>query len=85
MTLCAVEKDRKKAEKQAKFDQKNAKLANAAPAGPSKNKEKKAKADKKAEEEILPNYEEKTPPGQKKSTYCDFCVVHRSMVYLQDP
>ncbi len=64
---CIVERERKKAEKQAKFDQKKAKIANAAPTT-SKSKEKKAKADKKAEEEILPPYVEDTPVGEKKST-----------------
>jgi valyl-tRNA synthetase len=62
-----VERERKKAEKQAKFDQKNAKKANAAPAASSKSKEKKAAAEKKAEAEILPPYVEETPAGQKKS------------------
>jgi hypothetical protein len=41
-----VERERKKAEKQAKFDQKNQKKAAAAPAESSKNKEKKAKGRK---------------------------------------
>lgn len=64
----AVEKERKKAEKQAKFDQKKqAQKASAASAVPSKNKEKKAKAEKKAAEEILPKYVEDTPEGEKKS------------------
>jgi valyl-tRNA synthetase len=63
-----VEKERKKAEKQAKFDQKNQKKATAAPAESSKNKEKKAKAEKKAEEELLPPYVEETPAGDKKSS-----------------
>jgi valyl-tRNA synthetase len=64
-----VERERKKAEKQAKFDQKKAAQANAAPAATSKSKEKKAKAEKKAEEEVLPPYVEETPPGQKKSMF----------------
>lgn len=63
-----MERERKKAEKQAKFDQKKAKVANAAPATTSKSKEKKAKAEKKAEEDILPPYVEETPFGEKKST-----------------
>ena len=62
-----VEKERKKAEKQAKFDQKNQKKAAAAPAESSKSKEKKAKAAKQAEEELLPAYVEDTPAGEKKS------------------
>ncbi len=64
-----VERERKKAEKQAKFDQKKASQANATPAATSKSKEKKAKAEKKAEEEVLPPYIEETPTGEKKSTY----------------
>lgn len=62
-----VERERKKAEKQAKFDQKKAK-ASTAPAQQlsSKNKEKKAKAAEKAEEEVLPPYIESTPQGAKK-------------------
>ena len=62
-----VERERKKAEKQAKFDQKKAKEAKATPALTSKSKEKKAKAEKKAEEDILPEYVEETPFGAKKS------------------
>jgi valyl-tRNA synthetase len=65
--LATVERERKKAEKQAKFDQKNAKKATATPAASSKNKEKKAKAEKKAEDDILPPYVEETPVGEKKS------------------
>jgi valyl-tRNA synthetase len=64
-----VERERKKAEKQAKFDQKKAAQANATPAATSKSKEKKAKAEKKAEEEVLPPYVEETPSGEKKSTF----------------
>jgi valyl-tRNA synthetase len=66
--LDTVERERKKAEKQAKFDQKKAKQANSTPAASSKSKEKKAAAEKKAETEILPPYVEETPAGQKKST-----------------
>jgi valyl-tRNA synthetase len=66
-----VEKERKKAEKQAKFDQKKAKAASATPAATSKSKEKKAKAEKKAEEGILPAYVEETPAGDKKSKLWD--------------
>lgn len=62
-----LEKERKKAEKQAKFEQKKAKSAAAQPAASSKNTEKKAKAAKKAEEDILPAYVEDTPFGEKKS------------------
>ena len=61
-----MERERKKAEKQAKFDQKKAKVTAAAPAI-SKSKEKKAKAEKKAIEELLPAYVEDTPFGEKKS------------------
>ncbi len=64
-----MERERKKAEKQAKFDQKKAKEANATPAATSKSKEKKAKAEKKAEEEVLPPYVEETPFGEKKSKF----------------
>jgi valyl-tRNA synthetase len=64
-----VEKERKKAEKDAKFKEKMAKQANATPAASSKSKEKKAAAEKKAETEVLPPYVEETPPGQKKSEY----------------
>lgn len=68
LTHFTVEKERKKAEKQKKFDEKKAKTSNAtATAAPSKTKEKKAKqgAEKEAP---LPEYVEETPPGQKKST-----------------
>jgi hypothetical protein len=68
--LGTVERERKKAEKQAKFDQKKKAAAAAAPAETSKNKEKKAKAEKKAEEEVLPAYVEETPAGERKSQYC---------------
>jgi valyl-tRNA synthetase len=64
---CIVEKERKKAEKAAKFQQKLAAKATAAPAATSaKAKEKKAKAEKKAEEEVIPEYVEDTPVGEKK-------------------
>ncbi|XDG07143.1 hypothetical protein ABKA04_006758 [Annulohypoxylon sp. FPYF3050] len=59
-----LEKERKKAEKAAKFAEKQAKAAAQNPAT-SKNKEKKAKA-QKAEEEVLPPYVEETPAGEKK-------------------
>lgn len=61
-----MERERKKAEKQAKFDQKKAKVANAAPGTTSKTKEKKANAEKKAEAAVLEKYEEATPAGEKK-------------------
>jgi valyl-tRNA synthetase len=65
-----VERERKKAEKQAKFEQKKAKVASTASAPPSsKNKEKKAKAAEKAEDEALPEYVENTPPGEKKGMF----------------
>ena len=56
-----VERERKKAEKKAKFEQKAAK---APPPASSKTKEKKAKATEK--EDILPPYVERTSPGEKK-------------------
>ncbi len=65
LTNVVVEKERKKAEKQAKFDQKKAKATTAAPAGTSKTKEKKT-ALKKADDDILPEYVEDTPLGEKK-------------------
>jgi valyl-tRNA synthetase len=63
-----VERERKKAEKQAKFDQKKAKATAAVPTL-SANKEKKAKAEIKAEKEALPKYVEDTPAGDKKSMW----------------
>ena len=60
-----MEKERKKAEKQAKFDQKKAAAAKSVPAGPSKNKEKKAAA--ASDKVVLPPYVEDTKPGDKKS------------------
>lgn len=65
--MCLVERERKKAEKQAKFDQKKAaSAAKTGTTGPSKTKEKKAAlaAEKKPE---LPPYVEETKPGDKKS------------------
>lgn len=64
----AVERERKKAEKQAKFDAKK-KLSASTPAQPatSKSKEKKAKAAEKTTEEIVPEYVEETPHGERKS------------------
>lgn len=63
-----MEKERKKAEKQAKFEQKKKAQAATSSAAPavSKNQEKKAKAEKKTEEEVLPAYVEDTPAGEKK-------------------
>jgi valyl-tRNA synthetase len=66
-----VERERKKAEKQAKFNEKKAKQANTAPPTSSKSKEKKAAAEKKAEAEVLPPYVEETPAGQKKGKLCE--------------
>jgi valyl-tRNA synthetase len=57
-----VEKERKKAEKQAKFE---AKKQKAAATAPKAAKEKKPK-EKKVEEEPLPEYVEDTPEGEKK-------------------
>lgn len=59
-----LEREKKKAEKQAKFDQKKAKAAPVS--GISKTAEKKAKAEKKAAEDVLPPYKEETPEGEKK-------------------
>lgn len=57
-----VEKERQKAEKQAKFEAKKAKLAAAKKAaGPPKPKKEKAAP------EPIPEYVEKTPKGEKKS------------------
>ena len=63
-----IEKERKRAEKQKKFDEKKSKAVdNAATSGEvSKSKEKKAKQESK-DEKILPDYQEPTPPGEKKS------------------
>ena len=77
-----MEKERKKAEKQAKFDQKKAKAAAAAPPEASKNKEKKAKAEKDAEKDVLPPYVEDTPLGQKKSM-CRVYVINTSIHRLR--
>lgn len=65
LTTMLVEKERKKAEKMKKFQEKQA-TKPAVPA-PSKTKEKKAKADSK--DEPLPEYVEETPPGEKKSAF----------------
>lgn len=72
LTNRAVEKERKKAEKQKKFDEKKAKTSNAAAtAALSKTKEKKAKQSEE-KEAPLPKYVEETPPGEKKSRLCTF-------------
>jgi valyl-tRNA synthetase len=60
-----LERDRKKAEKLAKLQQKNVARAEAAAANANDTKEKKVK-EKKAEAEVLPPYVEDTPPGEKK-------------------
>lgn len=66
-----LEKERKKAEKQKKFDEKKAKVAGSTTttgAGEtSKTKEKKAKAAEQKEEKLSSQYQEPTPPGEKKS------------------
>ena len=64
-----LEKERKKAEKQKKFEEKKAKSADHATTtgGTSKTQEKKAKQESR-DEKILPEYQEPTPPGEKKST-----------------
>lgn len=59
--MLAVEKERKKAEKAAKLEAKKAKAAQAQPAS---TKEKKVK--EKKVEEVLPDYVEDTPEGDKK-------------------
>lgn len=70
-----MEKERKKAEKQKKFDEKKAKTTNGlATAAASKTKEKKIKQDAE-KEAALPKYVEETPLGQKKSTLNTFQVT----------
>lgn len=63
-----MEKERKKAEKNAKFLQKKmaAEAASSASAADPKAKEKKKVKAPKAEEEPLPEYVEETPAGEKK-------------------
>jgi valyl-tRNA synthetase len=63
-TAKELERERKKAEKQAMFDKKKAAQAEAATTAAKKTKEKE-KA-KKAEAEVLPPYVEDTPEGEKK-------------------
>ena len=67
LTFAVVEKERKQAEKNAKFAAKKAKAAESASAAPatSKTREKKSKQDA-SREDSLPEYVEETPPGQKK-------------------
>ncbi|KAH8744126.1 hypothetical protein F5882DRAFT_471902 [Hyaloscypha sp. PMI_1271] len=60
------ERGRKKAEKQAKFDQKKAKATAAVPTLSANKEKKKAKAESKAEKKALPPYVEDTPAGDKK-------------------
>lgn len=61
------EKERKKAEKIQKYNEKKVKAVNAQSIqGSSKPMAKKAKQDT-SEDEPLPPYIEKTPPGEKKS------------------
>ena len=60
-----VEKERKKAEKIKKFEEKKAKAASTTNA-PSKKQEKKAKQDN-SKDGALPEYVEDTPVGEKKS------------------
>lgn len=68
LTFAVVEKERKLAERNAKYAAKKAKAADtAATAATSKTKEKKSKQDA-SKDEPLPDYVEETPPGQKKST-----------------
>lgn len=73
LTSAVVEKERKQAEKDAKFKAKKAKAAasgsNDAEPKKKEKKEKKAKADGSADDS-LPEYVEKTPVGQKKSMFC---------------
>ena len=73
LTRVVVEKERKQAEKDAKFKAKKAKAAasgsnNAEPKKKEK-KEKKAK-DNGSADDALPEYVEKTLAGQKKSMFC---------------
>lgn len=69
-----VEKERKQAEKNAKFAAKKVKAAEGAAAAPatSKTKEKKSKQEA-SKDEVLLEYVEDTPPGQKKSRYSKSC------------
>lgn len=63
-----LEKERKKAEKDAKFKAKKAAQAasKGAPAGGAEGAPAKEKKKPKAEKEVLPEYVEETPKGQKK-------------------
>jgi valyl-tRNA synthetase len=60
-----LEKERKKAAKQAKFEQKKIAQAQADAANVSNAKDKRGK-EKKADDEVLPPFVEDTPPGEKK-------------------
>lgn len=60
-----LEKERKKAEKDAKFKAKKAAQAQAAKSSGSQAGAKEKK--KKEEKEVLPEYEETTPKGEKKA------------------
>ena len=66
--MLVVEKDRRKAEKDRKFQEKKAAQQLKAINEPqtSKSKEKKAKQEA-AKDEPLPEYVEETTPGEKKS------------------
>ena len=73
LTRVVVEKERKQAEKDAKFKAKKAKAA--ASGSIHAEPKKKEKKEKKAKEnslvdDALPEYVEKTPVGQKKSMFC---------------
>jgi valyl-tRNA synthetase len=57
-----LEKERLKAEKVRRFHEKQAQKQNAPAAGPSKAQQRKEAAKK----EVLPEYVEETPPGEKK-------------------
>ncbi len=61
-----LERDRKKAEKLAKLEQKNAARAEAAASNANKTKAEKIVKEKKAEAEVLPPFVDDTPLGEKK-------------------
>ena len=62
------EKDKNKKDKQAKFELKKAKSAAAPAAGSTQGSKEKAKAVEQKAKEILPDYVEDTPVGEKKRT-----------------
>ena len=62
-TFGTVEKERKKAEKEARFAAKKAKADEAKKNAPPKAEKK----EKKVETAVVEPYVEETPPGQKKS------------------